>query len=210
MSSTDAEASPQMRDSQSSFAQLLDRLQAGDQDAAREIHRVYTPRLVALARLQFAPDVLRRADPESVVQSVYRSFFRRERNGQFVLGDWDDLWGLLSLITLRKCANRTRYFRRECRDVGRESPIGRAADDSNPGFEPTDPGPTPLEAAVLCETVEALFLDLSPRERSIIEGLLQGGTIEEVRSAVGCGERTVRRVRDRVRGKLARMQLLAN
>src|SRR4051812_35389205 len=105
----DASGPAAPHDSAATFAQLLDRLHAGDQDAAREVHRLYTPRLVALARVQFTPAVLQRADPESVVQSVFRSFFRRERDGQFDLGNWDGLWGLLSVITLRKCANRTRY-----------------------------------------------------------------------------------------------------
>jgi RNA polymerase sigma-70 factor (ECF subfamily) len=186
------------------FVELLAGLRAGDEQAAREVHRRYTPRLVALAQRQFTPALLRRVDPESVVQSVYRSFFRREGAGQYTFGDWDDLWGLLACITLRKCSNRTRFHRQESRDVGREVRPGPGGDSSGTAWEPADREPTPFEATVLRETMTALFQGLTPRERRIVEGLLAGGTVEEVRRAVGCGERTVRRVRNRVRAKLAR------
>jgi RNA polymerase sigma-70 factor (ECF subfamily) len=139
-----------------------------------------------------------------VVQSVYVSFFQRQREGQFpALQDWDDLWGLLTAITLRKCLNRGRFHRQARRDVGREVPLG-AAEDPGEVWEPADPAPTPLQAAILTETLEDLLGGLDARGRQIIELLLQGHTIEEVRLQVGCGERTVRRVRDRVKHKLQR------
>jgi RNA polymerase sigma-70 factor (ECF subfamily) len=184
------------------FARLIDRLAAGDEAAAREVHRRYTPRLIALARQHLPPAVRRRTDPESVIQSVYRSFFRRAGDGEFRLGDWDDLWGLLALVTLRKCSNRVRFHYQECRDVGRE--VGGPPEEHGFGqsWPVADPDPTPLEAAVLRETLTAVLAPLGERERRIVEGLLQGGTVDQVRRQVGCGERTVRRVRDRVRREL--------
>jgi DNA-directed RNA polymerase specialized sigma24 family protein len=176
------------------FADLALRLASGDEDAAREIHRRYTPRLVALARHRLPTDVRGRVDPESVVQSVYRSFFGRAGADEFALGDWDDLWGLLARIALRKCLNRIRFHRQERRDVGRE--VGGA------DWTVADPEPSPEEVAVLHETMAAVFTGLGDRDRGIVEALLQGCTIEETRARVGCGERTVRRVRDRIRGQL--------
>src|SRR5581483_1967532 len=176
------------------FADLADRLAAGDEAAAREVHRRYTPRLVALARQRLPAAVRARTDPESVVQSVYRSFFGRAAGGDFALGDWDDLWGLLARIAVRKCLNRVRFHRQECRDVSRET--------GGAGWAVPDPDPSPDEVAALHETMTAVFAGLGPRDRGIIEGLLQGCTVEEVRTRVGCGERTVRRVRDRVRDQL--------
>jgi RNA polymerase sigma-70 factor (ECF subfamily) len=176
------------------FAVLVERLAAGDETAAREVHRRYTPRLVALARERLPVGLRARTDPESVVQSVYRSFFNRAQDGQFALGDWDDLWGLLARITVRKCLNRVRFHRQECRDVSRE--------DAGPDWAVADPEPSPYEIAVLHETLAAVFTGLGERDRGIVEGLLQGRTVEEVRAQVGCGERTVRRVRERIREQL--------
>src|SRR5580698_6459281 len=136
---------PSLPESPIPFADLGDRLAAGDEAVAREVHARYTPRLVALARQKLAPAVRGRVDPESVVQSVYRSFFGRANAGEFALGDWDDLWGLLARITLRKCLNRARFHQQECRDVGRE--VG----GSPPGTDwaMTDGEPSPYEVAVL-------------------------------------------------------------
>ena len=36
------------------------------------------------------------------MQSVFKSFFVRQGQGQFELDNWDSLWGLLVRITLRK------------------------------------------------------------------------------------------------------------
>jgi|SRR5947209_9443866 len=176
------------------FAALVERLAVGDEAAAHDVHARYTPRLVALARDRLPAAVRARTDPESVVQSVYRSFFNRAHDGDFALGDWDDLWGLLARITVRKCLNRIRYHRQECRDVSRE--------DAGPDWTVADPEPSPYEIAVLHETLAAVFTGLGERDRGIVEGLLQGRTVEEVRAQVGCGERTVRRVRERIRDQL--------
>ena len=190
------------------FAELMERLQAGDEEAAREIHRRYTRGLVALACRELSTTIRGKVDPESVVQSVFGSFFLRLRDDEFPdLGDWDDLWGLLTVITLRKCSNRRRFHHQARRDIRREVRAETVGGGSETPLHPADPGPSPDEAATLRETLEQLVGGLEGRERQIIELLLQGHAVEEVRRQVGCGERTVRRVRDRVRQKLRDMGL---
>jgi RNA polymerase sigma-70 factor (ECF subfamily) len=190
-----------------SLADLRDRLAAGDEAAAREVHRLYTPRLMALARQRFGPAVRGKVDPESVVQSVFGSFFRRYEAGQFRVGQWDDLWGLLAVLTVRKCANRRRFHRRECRDVLREVPLAGTGGPDGGGRPPAARDPGPHEAVALAEAVELAVAGLDDRERQVIELLLAGHTVEAVRAEVGCGERTVRRIRDRVRQRLRRLGL---
>jgi len=183
------------------FDDLLARLQERDEEAARELHRRFTPRLVALARQQFGWGLNGKVDPESIVQSVFGSFFHRFDQGQFELGDYDDLWGLLTVITMRKCASRCRYFFQDKRHIGREV----RPEDTGPQLEPPAPDPEPVELAILAETMDKLMAGFIDRERRIIELLLAGDTIEGVRTTLECGERTVRRVRDRARAKLRRM-----
>jgi RNA polymerase sigma-70 factor (ECF subfamily) len=186
-----------------SFADLLARLDAHDPAAARALHARYTPRLVALARQRLG-GLRHKADPESAVQSALGSFFRRYDGGEFRLGDWDDLWGLLAVITARKAANRVRFLRQECRDVGREVPLAGGEPESGDG-QLADPEPTPADAVALAELLGFALDGLSEQDRRVVEMLLAGHTIDETRAAVGCGERTVRRVRDRVRAKLRRI-----
>src|SRR4051812_41485919 len=103
-----------------SFAQLMIRLKEGDQAAATEVFGRYIRRLIGLASRQFDTWLRHRVDIEDVVQSAYKSFFAGQGQGRFVLGDWDSLWGLLAVITLRKCYRRRDYLRAERRDAARE------------------------------------------------------------------------------------------
>lgn len=191
----------------SSFADLMGRLRAGDQDAAREVFDRFVQSLVSLARRQFDAVLRRKVDPEDVVQSAYKSFFLRFGEGKLHVRDWDNLWGLLTVITLRKCFDRVEYHQAERRDVRRESPAQPAGDGAEPWWEAIAREPTPDEAAVLAETVEGLLRDLTPDERPVLEMSLQGYTTAEIAAALGRPERSVRRLREQVRKRLERMQL---
>src|SRR5262245_19251821 len=85
-------------------------------EAARALFERFTRRLIGLARSQFDARLRHKIDPEDIVQSAYKSFFLRYGEGALAAEGWDGLWGLLTLITLRKCADRVRYHRAECRD----------------------------------------------------------------------------------------------
>src|SRR5262249_47812185 len=114
------------------FPEVMARLRGGDEEAATAVFHRFARRLVALAQRQFARGLGPGGDGEDFVQSVSRSFFTRQGQGEFRLFDWDGLWGLLTVITLRKCANRLKYLRRECRDLGREVPL-ESAGGPDPG-----------------------------------------------------------------------------
>lgn len=190
-----------------SFIDLLGRLRAGEEGAAREVFHRYAEKLIQRARRQLDTALRGKVDAEDVVQSVYRSFFARCIAGQFELGGWGSLWGLLVAITVRKCANRTKYHRRARRATSRE--VSPPAGDSGSRWEAIDPEPTPLQATILTETVEGLLHGLEPAERSIIELSLQGYTVQEIKQQLGRAERSVRRVREHIRHKLERMQIEA-
>jgi RNA polymerase sigma-70 factor (ECF subfamily) len=190
----------------SSFAEFLARLQAQDGDAARALFQRFAGQLIALARQKFEGPLRNKVDPEDVVQSAYKSFFRRYAGDNLKGENWNSLWGLLTLITVRKCAERVAYHRAECRDTAREAP-GPSHPEDGPAW-PDAPGrePTPLEAVQLRETVEQLFAYLDEGERPVIELSLQGYTTQEISQRLDCPERTVRRLRERVRHRLERMQ----
>src|SRR5437660_1853163 len=106
--------------SDESFEVLIEKLRKRDPEATEQIFQRFAQRLVALARTRLARLPPQKEDPEDVVQSVFRSFFHRHAEGRLDLRNWDSLWALLTLITLRKCGHRVEYFLAECRDVHRE------------------------------------------------------------------------------------------
>ena len=156
-------------------------------------------RLVGLARGQLAP-LRNKVDPEDVVQSAYKSFFLRYGEGALAAEGWDGLWGLLTAITLRKCADRVRYHRARRRDLAREAPAGE--EGAEPWRDAVGREPTPEQAAALAETVERLLGGLDGDERPVIELSLQGYSTQEISERLGRAERSVRRLRERVRKQL--------
>jgi RNA polymerase sigma-70 factor (ECF subfamily) len=187
-----------------SFAQLMARLRAGDPPAAAEVFHRFAHRLMALARTRLDSRLRQKVDPEDILQSVYKSFFWRHAQGQFELTDWDSLWSLLTVLTVRKCGRWAERFHADCRDVDRERPLAFAREDG--GWEVLAREPTPAEAAVLTDTVEYILRDLDERDRSIVSLHLQGYSVPDIATQVGRPQRTVFRVLERVKKRLHRLE----
>jgi RNA polymerase sigma-70 factor (ECF subfamily) len=190
-----------------SFTDVMARLRGGDQAAAREIFQRFVDRLVRLARAQFDAALRCKVDPEDVVQSAYKSFFLRYGEGKMEVHDWGNLWGMLTVITLRKCFDRVEYHRAACRDVRREAAAQLGTAASQPWWEAVAREPTPEEAAMLAETVGQILRGLEAEERPVLEMSLQGYTSTEISRQLGRADRSVRRLRKRIQKKLERMQL---
>lgn len=184
-----------------SFRDLLDQLEHGNPEASRKIFRRFARRLIYLSRRRLNKVIRQKVDPEDVVQSVFRSFFTRQAEGQWDLQSWDHLWAILMVITLRKCGHRIEYFHAACRDVRREANPA----DSARQLHALDRQPTGEEAAMLVEMVEVLLRGQTVRDRRILELRLQHETFESIAAQVGCSENTVARVVERVRQRLERM-----
>lgn len=184
-----------------SFAELMARLQSGDESAARQVFDRFAARLIGLARTRLHPLLRAKVDAEEVMQSVLKSFFHRHADGQFALRDWDNLWGLLVVITLRKCGRLRRQFQGAHRDIRREANADAASD-----WQLADSEPTPDEAVLLTETVERLLNGFDERDRGIVELALQGCEVAEISDQVRRSQRTVQRVLQRVRQRLERMR----
>jgi len=166
----------------------------------------FTRRLVGLARRQLGDLLRHKVDPEDVVQSVYKSFLLRYGAEMLAGQDEDGLWALLARITLRKCADRARYYRAECRDASREAPPPAGVENAEAWREAVGHEPTPEQAVILAETLEHLMRGLDGDERPIVELSLQGFSTQEISEQLGRAERSVRRVRERVRKHLERLQ----
>jgi RNA polymerase sigma-70 factor (ECF subfamily) len=190
-----------------SFTDVMARLRAGDEAAAREVFQRFVEKLVRLAHRQFNAVLRHKVDPEDVVQSAYKSFFLRFGEGKLEVEGWANLWGLLTLITLRKCLDRVEYYSAASRNPQREAAAEQGGAGTQPWWEAIAHEPTPEEAAILAETVEQLLRDLDEAERPVLEMSLQGYSTQEISQQLRLAERSVRRLRERIRKRLERMQL---
>ncbi len=182
-----------------SFEELMAGVRAGDDSAETAVFRRFAHRLAGLAARQFDGRMRERIDVEDAVLSACKSFFLRCRQDAFDVADWDELWSILAMITLRKCSTRRAHARAARRDVGRERGGTEGLDDLI-----RDRAPTPDEAAILSELIEHLFRSTESIDRPIVEHILMGYTAEEVAERCDCSVRTVGRVRQRARQRLLR------
>ncbi len=183
-----------------SVTALVERVKAGDHEAARLLWQRYFPRLVGLARKKLQGMPGRTADEEDAALSAFNSFCRRAAQGLFPdLKDRDSLWALLVVLTARKAAALVKYQSREKRGGGRvrgDSALRPAGGDSGVGGFDSLEGdePTPEEAAILAEEVEDLLGRLrDPELRQVAVWKLEGYTNAEIARMQGRSLATVER-----------------
>ena len=175
-----------------SSAELLDRYRRNEPGAADRLFTRYVESLSEMVRHQIAPSLRRRLDPEDAVHSAYRSFFIRARAGQFTLQNSGDLWRLLVTITLNKLRRQIAHHQAAKRTVRRDRPLSSFAGHA-------DDGPTPLQALATVDELESFMRSLTPLQRRVLELRLQDDTWEQIATATGRSERTVRRAIEEIR-----------
>ena len=182
-----------------SVSRWLNRLQAGDREAAQQLWQRYFHRLVFLARgkLQAVPRAA--ADEEDVALSAFDSFCRRAEQGQFPqLADRDDLWEVLALLTARKAHDLVEYEtrgKRDWRKVQPETEAGASPDAQEPLLlRLAAQEPDPAFAAEMADQYRQLFAELGDDElRTIAMRKLEGFTNEEIAGELDYAVATVER-----------------
>ena len=143
-----------------------------------------------------------------MIQSTFRTFFRRAQGGYFQFEDNQRLWNLLCAITLTKVREKVRYHQRKSRGVDRE--VSQTADSdagerthSGDGF--VESSPTPADAVEFADTFENLIAGLDDEQKKLVDLKLQDVTNDEAAEALGVSERTVRRMLGRLQDQFERL-----
>lgn len=186
-----------MSDETPSDRSLLLRFRRGQQDGPTLLYLRYAGRLRALAAQQSAPGLAARVDPEDIVQSVFRTFFRRAAGGQYDVPEGEEIWKLLLVIALHKIRSAGEFHRAARRDV-RQTAAGAAYDRALELASGRDDGALTVLRLVVDEILEAL----PPGHRPIIERRIEGYEVAEIAAQVRRSRRTVERVLQEFRRRL--------
>jgi RNA polymerase sigma-70 factor (ECF subfamily) len=181
-------------------AELVGRLREGDPQAAEELFARYSQRLTVLAEQHLSRRLAARLDGEDVVQSVFRTFFRRSAAGEFRIDSSDELWRLLVQITVRKARALGRHHTAKVRDVGAETRSGIVAWLLH--AESYEPGPE--EAVALVDQIEELLRGLPPLYRDLLQLRLEGHSVVDTAARLGISRRTVHRALNLLQERLER------
>jgi RNA polymerase sigma-70 factor (ECF subfamily) len=173
---------------ESPIAELVEGLRSGNPEAAAAVFARYGQRLTCLAEQHLSRKLAARLDGADVVQSVFRTFFRRSAAGEFRIDTSDELWRLLVQITLQKARARSRNHRARVRDVAAEVPGGGALLLHAVSHEPG-----PEEAAILVDQIEALLRGLPDVYADLLQLRLEGYSVSDTAERLGVSRRTVHR-----------------
>jgi RNA polymerase sigma-70 factor (ECF subfamily) len=177
---------------------LLRRFRGGEADAATELYLRYAERLRLLAQGQCAADLTPRVDADDIVQSVFRTFFRRVSQGQYDVPGGEDLWQLFLVIALHKIRSTAKYCRAAKRDVRvTVSGLADAAADRRLA------APDEMAMATLRLVIDELLDALPPSMRAIVELRIEGHEVGEIARRTQRSRRSVERALQEFRTRLS-------
>lgn len=177
---------------------LLRRIEGGEQDAATQLFYRYSKQLLALAKSKTGNDLAARFDPEDVVQSVFRTFFRRATTGCYDVPASGELWKLLLVLALNKVRRLAVYHRARKRNV-RHTVASTDIDGLLSQLMVDDPQPHYILELV----IESVLENMTTSERQIIELRIEAYTITEISKKTGRAKRTIERILQNFRNRLA-------
>lgn len=179
---------------------LLRRFQSGEKDAATHLYLKYAKRLQGLARTQSSYDLARRVDAEDIVQSVFRTFFRRAKEGHYQIPDGEELWRLLLVITLNKVRSLGVYHQAAKRDVRRTSDAENIQSINN-----IEDWKDESALTVLKSVIDDVLKKLSPLQQEMVKLRIDGFEISEIAKRVQRSKRSVERSLQGFRESLRKM-----
>lgn len=139
------------------------------EEAASKIFQFYYERLLREVQPKLAHQFAGRFDSEDVVQSAFKSFFRRD----YEIPDQDSLIALLRKICDTKAKSKIRRHQQEKRDVRRESPEPNVLDNNQRCNRPQD-----AKGRAISADPDASFSSLAGDEE-IMKSMASGVTAEQ-------------------------------
>ena len=177
---------------------LLERFQRGQDDAATQLYLRYAERLHALTAAQVGPDLKTRLDPEDIVQSIFRTFFRRAAAGEYEVPEGEELWKLFLVIALNKVRSIGIHHHRAKRD-SRQTTGGtafEAAVSRRHGYDSNS-------LTILRMVIDDALAGLPKSQREVIALRIEGHEVNEIAERVGRARRSIERILQDFRQRLS-------
>jgi tRNA A-37 threonylcarbamoyl transferase component Bud32/DNA-directed RNA polymerase specialized sigma24 family protein len=171
---------------------LLDRYREGDDAAAFEIYSRYAQRLFALTRTRIGKQFAAKIDPEDITQSAFQAFFAKADRDEVFWNKQGDLWRLLAAICINHLKREVEHFNAAKRNAHLEQAVEVELDNGRDGA-----------GDKLAELLESLVRNEKPLVSQVAKGRLAGFTLAEIAEQTGRSERTVRRILQMLKAKLA-------
>jgi RNA polymerase sigma-70 factor (ECF subfamily) len=185
---------------QASDRSLLQRLRRGEESAATALYLRYARRLLALAQAKTSEALAAKEEADDIVQSVFKSFFRKASAGLYDVPEGEELWNLLLVITINKIRAKGNYHRAAKRDVR------LAAGDHALEAVASEEAGNDVALSELQMVIDEILKGLPEKSAEIVELRIAGTEVNDIVAKVKRSKRTVERVlqdfRERLRAKI--------
>jgi RNA polymerase sigma-70 factor (ECF subfamily) len=179
-----------MAESHGEFAQLIERVRAGSEDAARELIARYGGAVIRVIRSRLDRKLRAKYDSADLAQDVWASFFNGALS-RYPLRTPTDLAHLLTRMAGHKAVDAFRawhHTRRRREHLMDSATVRQEVRDVCAGQK------SPSQAVAVEEEWEQVLQQQSARDQRILILLRQGHSYQEIADELGVAERTVRRV----------------
>ena len=188
-----------MREFPSEFAELMERVHEGSQDAAWRLLEKYGPHVKRFVRRNLNQEMRSKFDSLDFAQVVWASFFR-EPDRMRRLESPADLISYLAIMARNKVVEEVRRRMLSVKhDVRRE--IGFSELEQDLEVRTPNHDPTPSAVAIAKERWHTLMDNQPESVRRIVELRFMGATFGEIAEQLNIDERTVRRAIDGLVGE---------
>ncbi len=185
-----------MSDAQAEFTRLMQRVRAGDPQAAQEVFDRYSDAIRRVVRRYLHQRLRAQYDSIDILQTVWASFFQVPPES-YTFETPEALIKFLSQMAHNKAVD---VFRRRLmtgkrnlnRQVSLHEPT-RELDKALPVRQPT-----PSQLAIAAEHWERIIRGQPPRVRQVLEMLRQGHTQREVADCFGLHPKTIQRLLEKL------------
>ncbi|MCU0714650.1 MAG: RNA polymerase sigma factor [Pirellula sp.] len=180
----------------SSDQSLILEVRSGSQQAAAALYERYAPRILGLVSSQMNDALRAQVEPQDIVQSIFKSLFRGVSAGKYDAPEGGTLWQLMAVVAIHKVRRNGAKRHALKRDSRRTHSIDALEGEDFVGKA----SPEEFEAA-LFETTECL----KPAEKSVVLLRVQGFTVEEISQRTERSHRSVERLLQSARERLAKV-----
>jgi RNA polymerase sigma-70 factor (ECF subfamily) len=180
---------------------LLRRVRSGEADAATDLYLRYANRLMHLVDGQTSPALARQVGGEDIVQSVFRTFFRRAANGHYEVAESEELWKLFLVIALNKIRRAAEYHGAAKREWKRT--VTAEEQEFSQRAATTSENEAALRTLEL--TINEVLATLPEEHGEVIQLRIEGHTLPEIAEHTGRSLRTVERILKSFRETLLEM-----
>lgn len=176
---------------------LLQKLKGGHESAATALYQRYAAHLRALTARQSSAALAARMDPDDIVQSVFRTFFRRATNDQYEVPRGEDLWKLFLVIALNKIRNAAAHHTAAKRDVRQTVHLGDTTGTGHTAVTPDDTDTTALRLVI-----DDVIAALPESSREMVRMRIDGHEVADIAARTARSKRSVERVLQQFRDQL--------